>query len=176
MLLSNNNLPMLATTCLRASVSCTGLRPCVYLSYGQSTSSLGTGNVLKIQHLLHTCSEFHGNKEEEGGGKEEAAAGKDSDAGAKDASSSGGASGSGDGKATSKKAEPATSKKVGGAAKDVEMKDVEGAEAGSLGEPGAHQAISVLGIALIAMGEDIGAEMALRTFNHLVRCGKGGMG
>lgn len=31
-----------------------------------------------------------------------------------------------------------------------------------------HQAFAVLGIALIAMGEDIGAEMALRTFNHLV--------
>lgn len=27
----------------------------------------GTGNVLKIQELLHTCSEFHGNKEEEEG-------------------------------------------------------------------------------------------------------------
>jgi 26S proteasome regulatory subunit N1 len=32
----------------------------------------------------------------------------------------------------------------------------------------ALQAFAVLGIALIAMGEDIGAEMALRQFNHLV--------
>ncbi len=31
-----------------------------------------------------------------------------------------------------------------------------------------HQAFAVLGVALIAMGEDIGAEMALRSFNHLV--------
>jgi 26S proteasome regulatory subunit N1 len=31
------------------------------------------------------------------------------------------------------------------------------------------QAFAVLGIALIAMGEDIGSEMALRQFNHLVR-------
>jgi 26S proteasome regulatory subunit N1 len=30
------------------------------------------------------------------------------------------------------------------------------------------QAFAVLGIALIAMGEDIGAEMSLRQFNHLV--------
>ena len=30
------------------------------------------------------------------------------------------------------------------------------------------QSFAVLGIALIAMGEDIGSEMALRTFNHLV--------
>ena len=53
----------------------------------------------------------------------------------------------------------------------MEMKDGEaaaGGEPGSIGEPGSHQAICVLGIALIAMGEDIGAEMALRTFNHLV--------
>ena len=31
------------------------------------------------------------------------------------------------------------------------------------------QAFAVLGIALISMGEEIGAEMALRQFNHLVR-------
>ena len=30
------------------------------------------------------------------------------------------------------------------------------------------QAFTVLGIALIAMGEDIGAEMSMRQFNHLV--------
>ena len=30
------------------------------------------------------------------------------------------------------------------------------------------QGFAVLGIALIAMGEDIGAEMSLRQFNHLV--------
>lgn len=30
------------------------------------------------------------------------------------------------------------------------------------------QGVAVLGIALIAMGEEIGAEMALRTFGHLV--------
>lgn len=31
------------------------------------------------------------------------------------------------------------------------------------------QAFAVLGIAMVAMGEDIGAEMSLRQFNHLVR-------
>jgi 26S proteasome regulatory subunit N1 len=31
-----------------------------------------------------------------------------------------------------------------------------------------HQAYAVLGVALIAMGDDIGTEMSLRTFNHLV--------
>lgn len=33
------------------------------------------------------------------------------------------------------------------------------------------QGVAVLGIALIAMGEEIGAEMALRTFGHLVSDG-----
>ena len=31
------------------------------------------------------------------------------------------------------------------------------------------QAFAVLGIALVAMGEEIGSEMSLRQFNHLVR-------
>lgn len=31
-----------------------------------------------------------------------------------------------------------------------------------------HQAIAVIGIAMIAMGEDVGAEMSLRQFDHLV--------
>ena len=47
-------------------------------------------------------------------------------------------------------------------------KKEEKTEPGSLSEPGAHQALAVLGIALISMGEDIGSQMALRTFNHLV--------
>lgn len=32
----------------------------------------------------------------------------------------------------------------------------------------AHQGVAVLGIALVAMGEDIGAEMCFRSFGHLV--------
>ena len=35
-------------------------------------------------------------------------------------------------------------------------------------EDDAFQAFAVIGIALVAMGEDVGAEMALRQFNHLV--------
>lgn len=31
------------------------------------------------------------------------------------------------------------------------------------------QTFAVIGIALVAMGEDVGAEMSLRQFNHLVR-------
>jgi len=36
----------------------------------------------------------------------------------------------------------------------------------------AHQAAAVLGIAMIAMGEEIGSEMALRSFGHLLRYGE----
>ncbi|ORY08133.1 26S proteasome regulatory complex, non-ATPase subcomplex, Rpn1 subunit [Basidiobolus meristosporus CBS 931.73] len=40
------------------------------------------------------------------------------------------------------------------------------------GEDDLHQAFAVLGVALIAMGEDSGAEMSLRTFNHLMHYGE----
>ena len=33
---------------------------------------------------------------------------------------------------------------------------------------GSHQGIATLGLAAISMGEDIGMEMSLRSFNHLV--------
>jgi 26S proteasome regulatory subunit N1 len=32
-----------------------------------------------------------------------------------------------------------------------------------------HQGVATIGIALVAMGEEVGAEMALRQFQHLVR-------
>lgn len=36
-------------------------------------------------------------------------------------------------------------------------------------EDSTFQAFAVIGIALVAMGEDVGAEMSSRQFNHLVR-------
>ncbi|GAA5990712.1 hypothetical protein JCM11641_008473 [Rhodosporidiobolus odoratus] len=35
-----------------------------------------------------------------------------------------------------------------------------------------HQAVAVIGIALIAMGEDVGSKMSLRQFNHLMHYGE----
>jgi 26S proteasome regulatory subunit N1 len=84
----------------------------------------GTGNVLKIQKLLHICSEHFENKE--GEEKEKSKDSKDKD-------------------------------------KDKDKKEEEKEDDGS------HQGIAVLGIALIAMAEEIGTQMALRAFNHLVR-------
>ncbi|KAM6357133.1 26S proteasome non-ATPase regulatory subunit 2 isoform 3-T3 [Alca torda] len=85
----------------------------------------GSGNVLKVQQLLHICSEHFDSKE------------KEEDKDKKDK-------------------------------KEKEKKE-------SSADMGAHQGVAVLGIALIAMGEEIGAEMALRTFGHLglTHLGKG---
>ncbi|KAI9596099.1 26S proteasome regulatory complex, non-ATPase subcomplex, Rpn1 subunit [Syncephalis fuscata] len=39
-------------------------------------------------------------------------------------------------------------------------------------ESDTHQAFAVLGVALISMGEDVGSEMSLRAFNHLMHYGE----
>eukprot|EP00794_Sanderia_malayensis_P017065 gene17065-18785_t len=86
----------------------------------------GTGNVLKVQNLLHTCSEhFEADKDKEDKGKDT----KDKD--------------------------------------DKKDKKDEGKE-----PDGSHQGVAVLGIAALAMGEDIGMEMSLRSFNHLLQYGE----
>lgn len=72
-----------------------------------SCAYAGTGNVLKVQSLLHLCSEHVDT--------------------------------SGEGK--------------------TESDDM-------------YQAFAVLGVALVAMGEEIGTDMALRTFNHLLQYGE----
>ncbi|XP_057653315.1 26S proteasome non-ATPase regulatory subunit 2 [Diorhabda carinulata] len=75
----------------------------------------GTGNVLKVQHLLHICSEHYD-----------------------------------------------TAESTDKTSKDKDKKESEK-------DMSARQAVAVLGIALISMGEDIGSEMAFRTFGHLLR-------
>ncbi|XP_040580266.1 26S proteasome non-ATPase regulatory subunit 2 [Lepeophtheirus salmonis] len=81
----------------------------------------GTGNVLKIQELLHICSEHH--------------------------------------EETSKDTKKSSSKK------DDDKKD----DKDSSQDLSMQQAVAVLGLALVAMGEDIGSEMLFRTFGHLLR-------
>uniref|UniRef100_T1PCC6 26S proteasome non-ATPase regulatory subunit 2 n=1 Tax=Musca domestica TaxID=7370 RepID=T1PCC6_MUSDO len=87
----------------------------------------GTGNVLKIQQLLHICSDHY---------------------------------------ETSSNSENEDKNK-----KDKNNKEKEKAEKEKEKEKdlSATQSIAVLGIALIAMGEDIGAEMAFRSFGNLLR-------
>lgn len=86
-------------------------------------SFAGTGNVLKIQTLLHYCAEHvaQDNKSQADGDDENAE-------------------------------------------KDVDMEDTKDV-------PDLYQAFSVLAIALIAMGEDVGAEMTLRHMSHLMLYG-----
>ncbi|VDM46040.1 unnamed protein product [Toxocara canis] len=91
----------------------------------------GTGNVLKIQKLLHICSKHYEPLDSK---KKILKEGK---------------------KGTVETKEGDTSNKD-------ERK--EGDRAGVL----SHQAVAVLGIGLIAMGEDIGSQMCLRMFGHLV--------
>ena len=96
----------------------------------------GTGNVLKIQSLLHKCSEHYEPQPE----KEE--------------------------KKDKKKEDKAKDKDSADKGKDKEGEKKEDAPPPDLSM---QQAVSVLGLALIAMGEDIGSEMLFRTFGHLLR-------
>lgn len=89
------------------SMSTTMVEVCAYA---------GTGNVLKVQQLLHICSEHYDSADKEDNKKDDR---KDK--------------------------------------KEDKKEDLS-----------SRQAIAVLGIALIAMGEEIGGEMAFRTFGHLV--------
>lgn len=93
-------------------------------------SFAGTGNVLKVQAMLHHCGEHidMSKDKEKDKGKEKESDNKEEGANE-------------DGKES---------------AKDAKQDDT-------------FQAFAVLGIALLAMGEGIGAEMSLGLFNHLVR-------
>lgn len=105
------------------SMACTLVDVCAYA---------GTGNVLKIQHLLHICSEHDDSKDKENNEKKEE---KKDDKKKKDD-------------------------------KDTDTKD------SSNTDLSLNQGIAVLGIALVAMGEDIGSEMSFRAFGHLLRYGE----
>lgn len=83
----------------------------------------GTGNVLKIQKLLHICSEHYETNEPKKKDRRHTHAAKE---------------------------EPKKEKS--------DKPDLS-----------AQQAVAVLGIGLIAMGEDVGSQMSLRVFGHLVR-------
>ncbi|CAG5116596.1 unnamed protein product [Candidula unifasciata] len=93
----------------------------------------GTGNVLKIQHLLHVCSEHDESKDADNNEKKED---------------------------KNKKKE-----------KDKEDKKKE-EEKPSGPDLSTQQGVAVLGIGLIAMGEEVGCEMSFRAFGHLLRYGE----
>ncbi|XP_076803657.1 26S proteasome non-ATPase regulatory subunit 2-like [Clavelina lepadiformis] len=104
----------------------------------------GTGNVLKIQQMLHICSEALDKGEESG----------DKPSEKKEASSS------------QPSGSSSKSKKDDAKTKKGEERKMKSSEWGMT-----KHAAAVLGISLISMGEDIGAEMAFRMFGHLYRYG-----
>jgi len=105
-------------------------------------SFAGTGNVLKIQTMLHHCND-HLNVPQSSTSGESATA-----------DSATPATNGPNGNST----EPTTNGNAQMADGDTESKDE---------VSDTHQAFAVLGIALIAMGEDVGSEMSMRQFNHL---------
>ncbi|KAE8227527.1 hypothetical protein CF319_g30 [Tilletia indica] len=100
----------------------------------------GTGNVLKIQSVLHLATDRNKKKSAEG------------------ASSSDSASEEGEEGAAA----------AGGGEEATEEKESEGED--KLAE--LSQSLAVLGVALVAMGEEVGAEMSLRHMSHLMHYGE----
>lgn len=106
---------------------------------------VATGNVLKIQQLLHICSEnIDASKEAQTNGTKQETS---------ETTTTNGASTSGQASASTSSTPAASSK-------------------ASQAEVGVRQAIATIGIGLIALAEDISCEMAFRTFGHLLRYGE----
>mmetsp|Transcript_7635 Transcript_7635/g.26102 ORF Transcript_7635/g.26102 Transcript_7635/m.26102 type:complete len:380 (+) Transcript_7635:3-1142(+) len=92
----------------------------------------GTGNVLKIQKMLHICAEHHSES-------------------------------------------PSVTSEVSlnhRANSSMRTPDASHTLPKTRDLAGAHQSVAVIGIALVTAGEEVGAEMALRTFDHLLHYGE----
>lgn len=120
----------------------------------------GTGNVLQIQKLLHDCvgesvaEEAEGEVEVETGGEADGAL-----------PTEGGAADAAEAAADAADAIDATADAT------TEAEASTAADATQDLESSSHQAYSVLGLAIVAMGEEIGQEMVLRHFGHLMHYG-----
>ena len=121
----------------------------------------GTGDVLKIQSLLHICSEHYSTSEAE---EKSESTTTSSSTNSTTNTPAAGSSGSATSGAASAGGEDQSADGASGKKKKAKPK----AEPGSLTEPGSHQGLATLGIALLAMGENIGMDMCLRMYNHLV--------
>jgi 26S proteasome regulatory subunit N1 len=104
----------------------------------------GSGNVLKVQRYMQICGE-HAPKEDE----------EDEEASAAGSAGEGGVGMAGAGAAAAASGAAGSAPK--GASKDT--------DAGKLDK----QAVAVLGVSLVAMGEGLGAEMVTRTFLHMMQ-------
>jgi 26S proteasome regulatory subunit N1 len=132
----------------------------------QTCAFAGTGNVLQVQELLHAIAE---------------PSKKDDDAAAplRDENEDGAAGAGGAGADPDAPASPAAQRRPAGAGAAA----TPAAAAGAAGAAGAAAApaeedgraelgVSVIGIALIALGETVGAEMSRRMFEHVLQYGE----
>ncbi|KAA0194383.1 hypothetical protein HAZT_HAZT001317 [Hyalella azteca] len=104
----------------------------------------GTGNVLKVQEMLHICTDHYETDDSSSSSK------------AKD-------------KKEKTNKDKQDKEKKDEAAKEKDAKESEKKEDDKEVDLSSQQSIAVLGIALIAMGEDIGADMCFRQFGNLLR-------
>jgi len=126
----------------------------------------GTGNVLKIQNMLHLCTD-HIIIEKPEDKTAQTGAGAGAAAAAAAAAVAGNSTPAIAPGGTTKPA-PATAATQEEEKKETEEEKKPPAQEGD----DEFQAFAVLGIALISMGEDIGSNMALRSFNHLMHYGE----
>lgn len=120
-------------------------------------SYAGTGNVLKIQQMLHQCADHLGTDEKDEDSDDEGRDGDEEMAGLEGAATA--AAGAGAGAAGASGTATSEADKEKEKEKEKENNDL-------------HQAFSVIGIALVAMGEDVGSEMSLRHMSHLMHYGE----
>lgn len=118
----------------------------------------GTGNVLKIQRMLHVCAERQSATTTTT--PENGAGGAPSTAGGETTTAKAGGAGAPLAPASEQPQQASASPAPAPASSESPSKEA------------AHQSVAVLGIALVTAGEDVGAEMALRTFDHLLHYGE----
>jgi 26S proteasome regulatory subunit N1 len=124
-----------------------------------------TGNVLKIQQLLHICSDKPADVKEDEAAKEPAAAATAATPASGTTSSPAAAP------AASTSSSSSSEKKEEKSSKSKDKKK-DTSDSGDGANNAVQQAIATIGIALIGMAEDIGSEMAFRAFGHLLRFGE----
>ncbi|ULT94858.1 hypothetical protein L3Y34_003948 [Caenorhabditis briggsae] len=141
----------------------------------------GTGNVLKIQKLLHLCSEHYETPVAEKKTTSTRAGRGNPSATPARAAAPGAAAGTATPAPTGTPAVVPGAPRRDGAAPSATPAAPGSADASATDATPAppakpdlssQQAIAVLGIGLIAMGDDIGSQMALRMFGHLIRYGE----
>jgi 26S proteasome regulatory subunit N1 len=128
-------------------------------------SYAGTGNVLKVQEMLAICSEHavEPKKEEPNGEVPEEAEPATASATANTDATPAAAAAAADGEGDVAMGEAAPASPAEGTSAEGETTEEEKPKEKSL----RHQGVATIGIALVAMGEEVGAEMALRQFQHL---------